>query len=52
MKSNFLLQLLALGAVGNVSIAVAQSAGTFIATGNMLTPRFRHTPILLPAARS
>ncbi len=48
MKSSFLLAVLVLGAAGNVSIAMAQSAGTFTATGNMTTPRYGHTAILLP----
>jgi hypothetical protein len=47
MRSRFILPLLLLGAGGNVSIATAQSAGTFTATGSMTTPREFHTATLL-----
>jgi hypothetical protein len=40
--------LLLLGFFSNISIGMAQSAGTFTATGNMNTPRFAHTATLLP----
>jgi hypothetical protein len=47
MKSSLVLPLLVLGAAGSVSIATAQLAGTFSATGSMTTPRFEHTATLL-----
>src|ERR1022692_501226 len=51
MKLSFVLQLLVLGAAGNVSIATAQSAGTFSATGDMTTPRMGHSATLLNNGR-
>lgn len=46
MKANFVLTLVLL-AVCHASIAVAQSPGTFTATGSMLTPRQGHAATLL-----
>jgi hypothetical protein len=48
MKTSFVLPLLLLGAAGHGTIALAQSPGTFSATGNMTTPRGGHTATLLP----
>src|SRR5271170_2652390 len=48
MRSSFILPLLVLGAGGNVSMATAQSPGTFTVTGNLRTGRFHHTATLLP----
>jgi hypothetical protein len=42
------LQLLLWGVIGNASTMMAQSTGTFAATGNMTTPRMGHTATLLP----
>ena len=39
--------LLLLGAASHVPMAMAQSPGTFTATGDMTTPRYRHTTTLL-----
>ena len=43
----FVLPLLVLGVVGRAKVAMAQSSGTFTATGHMITPRFLHTATLL-----
>jgi hypothetical protein len=44
MKPRFVLPLLSV-------VALGQSAGTFTATGSMITPRFFHTATLLPDGR-
>jgi hypothetical protein len=46
MKISLVLPLF-LGMAGHASMAMAQSAGTFTATGSMATPRFYHTATLL-----
>ena len=48
MRASFVLPLLFLGVVVQAPMALAQPAGTFTATGNMITPRFFHTATLLP----
>src|SRR2546425_3871335 len=48
---SFVLPLLFLGGVVQAPMALAQSAGTFRATGNMTAPRFGHTATLLPDGR-
>ena len=47
LKASFAFLLLLLGVVGHGAIALAQSPGTFSATGHMITPRFLHTATLL-----
>jgi hypothetical protein len=47
MKISLVFSLLLFGISGHGSVAMAQSAGTFTATGNMNTPRFGHTATLL-----
>src|SRR5262245_18701650 len=47
MKASLVLPLLLLGATGHGGTALAQSPGTFTATGEMTTPRSGHTATLL-----
>jgi uncharacterized protein (TIGR03437 family) len=51
MKSSFVLPLLWLGAAGHGAIALAQSPGTFTATGNMTTTRVGHSATLLTTGK-
>ncbi len=46
MKISFVLPLL-VGVAGRGTIALAQSPGTFAATGSMAAPRYYHTATLL-----
>jgi hypothetical protein len=46
-KISSVLPLLLLGVAGHLSIAMAQSSGTFTPTGDMSTPREGHTATLL-----
>ena len=48
MKTSLVFPLFLFGIGGHGSVAMAQSAGTFTATGNMTTPRSQHTATLLP----
>ena len=48
MKSSLVFSLIVLGTASNVSIATAQSASTFTATGSMTVARSWHTATLLP----
>ena len=47
LKTSFAFLLLSLGVAGTGAMALAQSPGTFSATGHMITPRFLHTATLL-----
>src|SRR5262245_49717993 len=47
LKASFALLLLLLSVAGHGAMALAQSPGTFSATGHMITPRFLHTATLL-----
>ena len=48
MKTGLVLSLFLFGIGGRGPVAMAQSPGTFRATGNMTTSRFHHTATLLP----
>ena len=47
MNCSLAFPLLLSGALGHNVIALAQSPGTFSATGNMTAPRYQHTATLL-----
>jgi len=47
LNASFVLPLLFLG-LAQAPIVMAQSGGTFTATGGMTTPRFGHTATVLP----
>src|SRR6185295_4172116 len=47
MKTSLVFSLFLFGIGGHGSVAMAQSAGTFTPTGNMITPRSHHTATLL-----
>ncbi len=51
MRTSLVLSLFLFGIGGHGPLAMAQSAGTFTATGNMTTPRSQHTATLLPDGR-
>jgi hypothetical protein len=51
LKASFVLPLLFLGVGGRAPIVMAQSAGTFTATGNMTRGRSGHTATLLADGR-
>ena len=48
LKASLVLPVLFLGISGQGPIVMAQSRGTFTATGNMATARYGHTATLLP----
>jgi hypothetical protein len=48
MKGSFALPVFVLAIASHGAMALTQSAGTFAATGNMITPRFGHIATLLP----
>ncbi len=48
MNASLVFTLLMLGLTAGLSTVLAQSAGTFTATGDMSTPRFGHSATLLP----
>ena len=48
LKVMFVFSILLLGVIGHASTVMAQTQGTFIATGDMITPRVLHTATLLP----
>jgi hypothetical protein len=47
LKVMFVFSILLLGVIGHASIVMAQTQGTFIATGDMITPRVLPTATLL-----
>jgi len=51
MRIRFSFGFLLWAAPAYASIAMAQSPGTFTATGKMVVPRFLHTSTLLPDGR-
>jgi hypothetical protein len=51
MKCSLVRSLLFLGVIGHAAIAMAQSSGTFTATGDLTTPRVGHTATLLTNGR-
>ncbi|MBZ5636177.1 MAG: hypothetical protein LAO55_23865 [Acidobacteriia bacterium] len=48
MKAVFVLPFLFFLVAGPTAVVMAQTPGTFIATGNITTPRVGHTATLLP----
>jgi hypothetical protein len=51
IRSSFVFPLLLVGAAGHAPTTLAQTAGTFTATGNMTTARSGHTATLLQDGR-